>query len=64
MKAGKPSVPTIKAFLAEHLSPASRVGIDPFVHSAAFVNDLEKVSGKLVANCCNLLLMDVTWRHH
>lgn len=45
MKAGNPSVPTIKEFLSTHLSPASRVGIDPFVHSAAFVNDLEKVNG-------------------
>ncbi|CAM9423954.1 unnamed protein product [Sphacelaria rigidula] len=42
MKAGKPSVPTIKAFLAERLPPSSRVGIDPFVHSAAFIRDLEE----------------------
>lgn len=45
MKAGNPSVPTIKEFLSTRLSPASRVGIDPFVHSATFVNDLKEVSG-------------------
>lgn len=43
MKAGKPSVPTIKDFLAKHLQRESRVGIDPFVHSVAFVNDLQEV---------------------
>ncbi|CAM9489667.1 unnamed protein product [Ascophyllum nodosum] len=40
MKAGKPSVPSIKSYLAERLPRKSRVGIDPFVHSVAFVNDL------------------------
>lgn len=43
MKAGKPSVPTINSFLAERLPKESRVGIDPFVHSVAFVNGLKKV---------------------
>lgn len=43
MKGGKPSVPTIKAYLAEHLPPNSRVGIDPFVHSVAFVKELQEV---------------------
>lgn len=43
MKAGKPSIPTIKSFLAKRLPSGSRVGIDPFVHSVAFVNDLEEV---------------------
>lgn len=43
MKAGKPSVPTIKSFLAKRLHKESRVGIDPFVHSGTFVNDLEEV---------------------
>ncbi|CAM9741765.1 unnamed protein product, partial [Laminaria digitata] len=42
MKAGKPSVPTINSFLAERLPKESRVGIDPFVHSVAFVNGLKK----------------------
>lgn len=43
MKAGNPSVPTIKKFLSERLPPSSRVGVDPFVHSAAFIRDLEEV---------------------
>lgn len=43
MKAGQPSVPTMKSFLAKRLPKDSRVGIDPFVHSVSFVNDLEKV---------------------
>lgn len=43
MKAGNPAVPTIKEFLAKRLPPSSRVGVDPFVHSAAFVQDLEEV---------------------
>lgn len=55
MKAGKPSVPTIKSFLAKRLHKEARVGMDPFVHSVAFVEDLEKVSGRKrlnpVENC-------------
>lgn len=49
MRAGKPSVPSIKEFLAKQLPSASVVGFDPFVHSAAFVKDLEKVSVALKA---------------
>ncbi|CAM9678665.1 unnamed protein product [Ectocarpus sp. 13 AM-2016] len=44
MKAGKPSVPTIQEFLAKQLPTQSRVGIDPFVHSASSVKALEKAS--------------------
>ncbi|CAM9471670.1 unnamed protein product [Ectocarpus fasciculatus] len=46
MKAGKPSVPTIQEFLAKQLPTKSRVGIDPFVHSASSVKALEKASAK------------------
>ncbi|CAM9113332.1 unnamed protein product [Discosporangium mesarthrocarpum] len=42
MKAGNPGVPTIKAFLSEHLDSGARVGIDPLVHSAAFAEELVK----------------------
>ncbi|CAM9757186.1 unnamed protein product [Ectocarpus sp. 12 AP-2014] len=45
MKAGKPSVPTIQEFLAKQLPTQSRVGIDPFVHSASSVKALEKELG-------------------
>ncbi|CAM9110428.1 unnamed protein product [Choristocarpus tenellus] len=42
MKAGKPGVPSISAFLAKRLCAGARVGVDPFVHSAAFAEGLMK----------------------
>lgn len=51
MKAGKPSVPSPAEFLAKRLPEKSRVGIDPFVHSASSVQTLEKVRSKY---CCEL----------
>ncbi|CAN0368130.1 unnamed protein product [Pylaiella littoralis] len=41
MKAGKPSVPSPAEFLAKRLPKKSRVGIDPFVHSASSVEVLQ-----------------------
>ena len=52
MKAGKPSVPTIHAYLAKRLPKHSRVGIDPFVHSVSAVETLEKVGSNSCVCLC------------
>lgn len=62
MKAGNPSVPSIKSYLKDRLPRDSRISIDPFVHSVAFVNDLEEVF--VARHHWHILTLQNTVWHH
>eukprot|EP00178_Gracilaria_changii_P001841 TRINITY_DN125_c0_g3_i2.p2 TRINITY_DN125_c0_g3~~TRINITY_DN125_c0_g3_i2.p2 ORF type:complete len:684 (-),score=102.59 TRINITY_DN125_c0_g3_i2:2607-4658(-) len=46
MKTGVPHTPTIPEFIAHSLPNDCRVAIDPFLHSAQFISDIQRACGE------------------